>query len=220
MSFDRVDGQIDLTFQDSLSGLDQAEVIDAANYQLTKLHTIRGTYVVNVISATPNGPTGPENVVLTINDGRQLRGGIYYFTVFSGAGATGIRDVAGNALDGEFYGFFPSGNNIPGGNFVAGPQRGAPHHLRTEDDHRARHPGVASGHAGDRDHDPDGQPEPSFRKPELPRQSEPAEGRQGARQTPRAGCASGQEAGGERERPRPGAGAARGRPRAVLIGET
>jgi hypothetical protein len=31
----------------------------------------------------------------------------------------GIQDVAGNALDGEFYGKFPSGNNIPGGNFVA-----------------------------------------------------------------------------------------------------
>ena len=95
-------------------------MIDAANYQLTKLHTLRGRYLVNVISATPSGPTGPENVVLTINDGRQLRGGIYTFTVFSGSGATGIRDVAGNALDGEFYGFFPSGNNIPGGNFVAG----------------------------------------------------------------------------------------------------
>ncbi len=120
LSFDRVDGQIDLTFQDNLSGMDQAQVIDAANYQLTKLHTIRGRYVVNVISATPSGLTGPENVVLTINDGRQLRGGIYYFTVFSGSGATGIRDVAGNALDGEFYGYFPSGNNIPGGNFVAG----------------------------------------------------------------------------------------------------
>jgi hypothetical protein len=120
LSFARVNGQINLTFQDTLSGMNQAEVIDAANYQLTKLHTIRGRYVVNVISATPSGPTGPENVVLTINDGRQLRGGTYYFTVFSGNGATGIRDVAGNALDGEFYGFFPSGNNIPGGNFVAG----------------------------------------------------------------------------------------------------
>ena len=40
--------------------------------------------------------------------------------MFSGAGATGIRDVAGNSLDGEFYGFFPSGNNLVGGNFVAG----------------------------------------------------------------------------------------------------
>ena len=126
LNFDRVDGQIDITFQDNLSGMDQAEVIDAANYQLTKLNTVRGTYVVNVLSATPSGPTGPENVVLTINDGRQLRGGNYLFTIFSGAGATGIRDVAGNALDGEFYGFFPSGNNIPGGNFVA--ELNAVHH--------------------------------------------------------------------------------------------
>jgi hypothetical protein len=37
------------------------------------------------------------------------------FTVRSG----GVRDIAGNALDGEFYGFFPSGNNVPGGDFVA-----------------------------------------------------------------------------------------------------
>ena len=60
LSFDRVDGQIDLTFQDSLSGMDQAEVIDAANYQLTKLHTLRGRYLVNVISATPSGRPVPR----------------------------------------------------------------------------------------------------------------------------------------------------------------
>ena len=46
LRFDRVDGQIDLTFQDNLSGLDQAQMIDAANYQLKKQHTIRGTYLV------------------------------------------------------------------------------------------------------------------------------------------------------------------------------
>jgi hypothetical protein len=94
----------------------QARVVDAANYSLTKQHARRGAFLVNVISASPGDPTGPEPVVLTINNGRQIRGGKYIFTVFSG----GIRDVAGNALDGEFYGFFPSGNNVPGGNFVAG----------------------------------------------------------------------------------------------------
>jgi hypothetical protein len=30
-----------------------------------------------------------------------------------------VQDGAGNALDGEFYGGFPSGNNVAGGNFVA-----------------------------------------------------------------------------------------------------
>jgi streptogramin lyase len=116
LSFNRVSGQIDLTFQDNLSGMDQAQVINAANYALSKLHTLRGRYLVNILSATPGGPTSPEPVVVTINNGRQLRGGIYTFTILSG----GIRDVAGNALDGEFYAFFPSGNNVPGGNFVAG----------------------------------------------------------------------------------------------------
>jgi hypothetical protein len=32
---------------------------------------------------------------------------------------TGIKDIGGNALDGEFYGYFPSGNNHSGGDFVA-----------------------------------------------------------------------------------------------------
>ena len=33
---------------------------------------------------------------------------------------SGIRDVAGNALDGEFYGpQSASGNGVPGGNFIA-----------------------------------------------------------------------------------------------------
>ncbi len=50
-----------------------------------------------------------------INGGEALRGGTYTYTVNSG----GVQDIAGNALDGEFYGFFPSGNNIVGGNFVA-----------------------------------------------------------------------------------------------------
>ena len=57
--------------------------------------------------------------MLTINGGRPLRGGTYTLTIFSGAGVRGVRDVAGNALDGEFSGTFPSGNGIPGGNFVA-----------------------------------------------------------------------------------------------------
>ncbi len=120
VTFDRVNGQIDITFQDDRSGLDQAQVIDAANSMLSKLHTrTPGTFKVNVISATPSGATGPEQVVLSINDGRQLRGGIDTLTILSGSGASGIRDVAGNALDGEFYGYFPSGNKLPGGNFVA-----------------------------------------------------------------------------------------------------
>jgi hypothetical protein len=67
----------------------------------------------------PVVPTAPEEVVLTFNHGRPLRSGTYTVTILSGTGATGARDVAGNALDGEFYGTFPSGDGTPGGNFVA-----------------------------------------------------------------------------------------------------
>jgi hypothetical protein len=119
LSFNRVKGQIDVTFQDDRSGMFAYGVQDAASYRLTKLNTKAGAYLVNVISQTQSGPTGPDNVVLTINNGRQLRGGTYTFSILSGAGVSGIRDIAGNALDGEFYGNFPSGNNITGGNFVA-----------------------------------------------------------------------------------------------------
>jgi hypothetical protein len=36
-----------------------------------------------------------------------------------GSGRSSVQDIAGNHLDGEFYGSFPSGNGIPGGDFVA-----------------------------------------------------------------------------------------------------
>lgn len=42
-----------------------------------------------------------------------------YRVVLSGSGATKILDLAGNALDGEFSGTFPSGNGTAGGDFVA-----------------------------------------------------------------------------------------------------
>ena len=125
--FYRLNGEIDVTFQGSGSGLDQAQVSNAADYLLTGPHTRRGTYRVNFSSQTASGPTGPDTVVLVINNGRPLRAGIYTFTVISGAGARGVRDVAGNALDGEYYGTFPSGNQSPGGNFLAGLDTA--HHL-------------------------------------------------------------------------------------------
>ena len=42
-----------------------------------------------------------------------------YRVTLAGAGATMIRDLGGNILDGEFAGAFPSGNGVAGGNFVA-----------------------------------------------------------------------------------------------------
>jgi len=42
-----------------------------------------------------------------------------YRITLSGTGGTSILDLAGNALDGEFAGTFPSGNGAAGGDFVA-----------------------------------------------------------------------------------------------------
>jgi len=120
-------GEIDVTFADSLAGMDQASVIAGANYLLTRLHARRPAFRVSFLAATSGAPPGPDTVVFAINPRRPLQAGVDTFTILSGTGPIGIRDVAGNALDGEFSGPFPSGNAIPGGNFVA--ELDAVHHV-------------------------------------------------------------------------------------------
>jgi hypothetical protein len=135
----RVLGELVVQFQDGAAGLDLASIQDAANYRLTKVGDPNKLFLVNVISQSLNPATGIDTVTLRINDGRQLRGGNYLFTILSGTGGLGIRDNAGNPLDGAFYGFFPSGNNVAGGsNFVA--VLGAVHHTIFA-------PGTVVGHA-------------------------------------------------------------------------
>jgi hypothetical protein len=123
VSFDRLHGAIDVTFQDDRSGLDQASLLNAVNYSLVLRSGpfSKGPFILTSIvpTSTSTDPTAPETIALTFNGGKAIRGGFYTFTILSGAGVNGVRDIAGNALDGEFYGFFPSGNGIPGGNFVA-----------------------------------------------------------------------------------------------------
>jgi hypothetical protein len=54
---------------------------------------------------------------LTNNGRTNLGSGTFTVKVFDSP--LGITDVAGNPLDGEFFGRFPSGNRVPGGDFVA-----------------------------------------------------------------------------------------------------
>lgn len=62
----------------------------------------------------------PAGTVLTINY-TGLPDDSYTLTLIAGVtGGTNFTDVAGNALDGEFSGTFPSGNGVAGGNFVIG----------------------------------------------------------------------------------------------------
>jgi hypothetical protein len=116
LTFDRFHGQLLIGMTDELSGLDQRSLIDGSNYAFTKANSRPGQFLITRLSATPfvSGST-PQIVTAKINGGRRLRGGQYTLTILSG----GIRDIAGNALDGEFFGYFPSGNRNPGGNFVA-----------------------------------------------------------------------------------------------------
>jgi hypothetical protein len=126
--FKPLKGQIQITFQDyggpggAGVGMDLATEIDANNYRLTKVHNgYLGQFRVHTITVSPGTSTGSQLVTLTINRGGPIHGGFYDFRIrsVSGANLTGLQDIAGNALDGEFYDYFPSGNNHPGGDFVA-----------------------------------------------------------------------------------------------------
>jgi hypothetical protein len=121
VSFNRFTGRFTVTYQDNLSGLDQFSLVDGANYRFSARPVsakvaVPGQLFALSASVTPASlATDPQTVILTLNHRLPLRGGRYLLAVLSG----GIGDVAGNALDGNFYGTLPSGNGLPGGNFVA-----------------------------------------------------------------------------------------------------
>ncbi len=128
VSFDRVSGEIQYTIQDFGAsanggvGLNLSSLIDANNYSLTRFHQHGpAAFLVTSINLTPGNLSGSQLVTLQFNGGKYMRGGHYFFTIHSVSPTdlTGVRDIAGNALDGEFYGYFPSGNNHPGGDFIA-----------------------------------------------------------------------------------------------------
>ncbi|HEX8203266.1 MAG TPA: DUF4394 domain-containing protein [Isosphaeraceae bacterium] len=114
VQLDRARGRVVIGFQDGLAGLDGRSLIDGSNYAFTRARARLGQFLITSLTASPTaGPT--STVIATINRGLRLRGGFSTLLVRSG----GIQDVAGNALDGEFFGLFPSGNGNRGGDFVA-----------------------------------------------------------------------------------------------------
>lgn len=129
---DNFNGQVIFTIED-LGGIDNngtgvvlASLTDANNYKFSMIYSpVRGyrgapQWLVTGVDVQPGTNVGEQTVIVQINDGRPIRGGHYSFSILSADSnnASGVRDVAGNALDGEFYSFFPSGNNVRGGNFV------------------------------------------------------------------------------------------------------
>jgi hypothetical protein len=88
--------------------------------QLSKKVPVPKLLLPTSITITPGAAaTDPEVVSAVFNHGHTVRGGRYTIVIDSGVGDSGIHDVAGNALDGNFYGVFPSGDGLAGGDFVA-----------------------------------------------------------------------------------------------------
>lgn len=112
---------MEVYFQGSLSGLDLTDLSNGANYQLSarplnKHIPVRHVIISTSITLIAGGAgTDTEEAIVVFNHGKPLRGGHYTLRVL----ATGITDLAGNELDGTFYGSMPSGNGGSGGNFVA-----------------------------------------------------------------------------------------------------
>jgi hypothetical protein len=123
--WNRLNGQVDYTIQDPapLSGVNVASLLDSSNYLFTKVHANKafpGKWIATNVSVTAGAAAGSYNVDVTFNNGNPIRGGFYLFTIRdSSNGASSVEDIAGNHLDGVFYGRFPSGNGIPGSDFVA-----------------------------------------------------------------------------------------------------
>jgi VCBS repeat-containing protein len=108
-------GQVYFTFQDNRSGMAQPTLGNAANYSFTKITTkTPRVYAVNGVQVLPAiDPASPQSVAVNVFGGKHVIHGRYVVAALSG----GIADVAGNALDGEFNGSYPSGNGTAGGDF-------------------------------------------------------------------------------------------------------
>ncbi|WP_165246301.1 Ig-like domain-containing protein [Paludisphaera soli] len=128
--FDNFRGQVIASFEDFGGaanvgvGLVQAALRDANNFRFAKLAAANSPvrrFLATSISVSPGTNLGEQVATVRFNDGAGIRGGRYLFTARSvdPANLSGIRDVAGNALDGEYYGYFPSGNDVNGGDFEA-----------------------------------------------------------------------------------------------------
>ena len=125
LNFDRRDGTLTVTFKDNLSGMDLASLTNSAFYHISarplssKVHPPKLILPTSILYSYDGVASDPVVVKVVFNDGRSMRGGKYAVVVDSGTGDRGIQDVAGNALDGNYYGRFPTGDGLPGGDFVA-----------------------------------------------------------------------------------------------------
>jgi hypothetical protein len=112
LSLDPRTGRLTITFTDGVAGIDPGILSEPAAYDVSRVaaHGLLAHLSITGVSAA-----SPLQEVLTLNGGRRLASGRYRLLLSSG----GFADRAGNALDGEFSGSFPSGDGASGGDFTA-----------------------------------------------------------------------------------------------------
>ena len=103
--------QILVSFQDKLSGLDLSTLTNPANYTLIGPHPRRvAPLTVSLVPSAAVLTNDPQMVVINTNSPFPVRG----LRIVPG----GIRDIAGNPLNGLFNGRFPSGGHPQGSSFI------------------------------------------------------------------------------------------------------
>lgn len=126
LAFDGRTNHVTVVLSDVGAGLDPASADDPNAYTIVPPSTIIGAHPN---PARGQGPLRAPSISgfyssadsytvgLDFEAPRPInaRRGRYMFQVASG----GVRDLAGNGLDGEFHGRLPSGDGQPGGNFIA-----------------------------------------------------------------------------------------------------
>jgi Bacterial Ig-like domain/FG-GAP-like repeat len=116
VALDRRSGRVTVSFLDDRAGLDVASLLNPSNFTIGTSTSRRGRRLFATGLAAPSGasPRAAQSVSFRISDGRRrVRPGQFLLTIHSG----GVSDRAGNALDGEFSGAFPSGDGRSGGDF-------------------------------------------------------------------------------------------------------
>ncbi len=124
--FNRLNGEVDYSITDpggAPSGVLLSTLLDSSNYLFTKVHANKaypGKWIVTDVTTTAGPVAGSYDVAVVFNSGKKIRGGFYLFTIRDSTnGNSSVQDIAGNHLDGHFYGTFPSGNGVNGSDFVA-----------------------------------------------------------------------------------------------------
>jgi hypothetical protein len=116
VSIDSKHGAAVIILQDDASGLNLTPLGNSHIYALTQISARPSriwspTRVALIPPVTPNSALA---VMLTFNKGKKITKGQYVLSINPGV----VRDIAGNLLDGEFSGRFPTGNGHPGGDFA------------------------------------------------------------------------------------------------------